>query len=131
MYQVKDKWALITGAARGIGYLSAKYMAEQGCNLILHSRSIEHTKKVVAEVEAMGIKAYAVEAELNDLSSVEKMLKNIDALNVRVDIVLNNAGLQVAYRDDYMKTPVEDYEMDRQHHERYRARCVPGRIFSK
>ena len=111
MYQVKDKWAFITGAARGIGYLSAKFMAEQGCNLILHSRSIEHTKKVVAEVEAMGVKAYAVEAELNDLSSVEKMLKDIDALNVRVDIVLNNAGLQVAYRDDYMKTPVEDYEI--------------------
>jgi short-subunit dehydrogenase len=38
MYDVKGKWALITGAARGIGYLTALFMAEQGCNLILHSR---------------------------------------------------------------------------------------------
>ena len=39
MYNVKGKWALITGAARGIGYLTARFMAEQGCNLILHSRN--------------------------------------------------------------------------------------------
>ena len=30
MYDVKGKWALITGAARGIGYLTAKFMAAQG-----------------------------------------------------------------------------------------------------
>ena len=30
MFQVKGKWALITGAARGIGYLTARFMAEQG-----------------------------------------------------------------------------------------------------
>ena len=59
MYQVKGKWALITGAARGIGYLSAKFMAEQGCNLILHSRSLAHTEKVLGEVKAMGVDAYA------------------------------------------------------------------------
>ena len=41
MYRVKGKWALITGAARGIGYLTARFMADQGCNLIL--RSEEHT----------------------------------------------------------------------------------------
>ena len=62
MYQVKGKWALITGAARGIGYLSAKFMAEQGCNLILHSRSLAHTEKVLGEVKAMGVDAYAVQA---------------------------------------------------------------------
>ena len=38
MIDVKGKWALITGASRGIGKLSAIFMAEQGCNLILHSR---------------------------------------------------------------------------------------------
>ena len=38
MYQAKGKWALITGAARGFGCLTAKFMASRGCNLILHSR---------------------------------------------------------------------------------------------
>ena len=33
MYDVNGKWALITSAARGIGYLTAKFMAAQGCSL--------------------------------------------------------------------------------------------------
>ena len=64
MVNVKGKWAFITGAARGIGYLSALFMAEKGCNLILHSRDLEHTKKVVEECESYGVKAVAVAAEL-------------------------------------------------------------------
>ena len=109
MTNVKGKWALITGAARGIGCLTAKFMAQQGCNLILHSRSLSHTEKLLAELKALGVDAYAVEAELSDLDTVEKMLKDIDALGVQVDIVLNNAGVQIAYRNDYFSTPVSDY----------------------
>ena len=111
MYQVKGKWALITGAARGIGYLTALFMAEKGCNLILHSRDLSHTEKVLAEVKAKGVSAHAVAADLNDLDAVRRMLAEIDGLGVQVDIVLNNAGLQIAYRNEYLKTPVEDYEV--------------------
>ena len=109
MYQVKGKWALITGAARGIGYLTAKFMAGQGCNLILHSRDLAHTEKVLREVTGLGVEARAVAADLNDLQAVEKMLKEIDGFGVDVDIVLNNAGMQIAYRTDYLATPAEDY----------------------
>ena len=86
MYQVKGKWALI-----------------------LHSRSLAHTEKVLGEVKAMGVDAYAVAADLGDPEAVAKMLGEIDALGMQVDIVLNNAGLQIAYRTDYLKTPVEDF----------------------
>ncbi len=109
MVNVKNRWALITGAARGIGRLTALFMAERGCNLILHSRDLSHTEKVISEVKALGVKAYAVSSELSDLDSVEKMLKDIDDLGVDVDIVMNNAGMQIAYRTDYFKTPAEDY----------------------
>ena len=109
MYQVKGKWALITGAARGIGYLAAKFMAGQGCNLILHSRNLEHTEKIRREVTELGVEAKAVAADLNDLQAVEKMLEEIDGFGVNVDIILNNAGLQVAYRTDYLATPAKDY----------------------
>ena len=111
MYHVKGRWALITGAARGIGYLSAKFMASRGCNLILHSRDLTHTEKVLAEVRAMGVSAVAVAADLDDLPAVEKMLKEIDDLGVDVDIVMNNAGLQIAYRTDWCATPANDYEV--------------------
>ena len=111
MYNVRGKWALITGAARGIGYLTALFMADQGCNLILHSRSLAHTEKVLAEVRARGVSAVAVAADLGDPEAVWQMLREIDDLSVPVDIVLNNAGLQIAYRTDWLSTPVEDYEI--------------------
>lgn len=109
MLNLSGKWALLTGATRGIGYLSAIELAGRGVNLILHSRSLEGSEKVAAEVRALGVEAYAVAAELSDPESVEKMLRDIDALGVNVEIVLNNAGLQIAYRTDYCNTPVSDY----------------------
>lgn len=110
MIDVRGRWAFITGAARGIGYGAAKFMAERGCNLILQGRTAAHCDKVLSEVRAMGVEAHAVGAEFSDLAQVEKMLNEIDALGVRVDIVLNNAGIQIAYRTDYLKTPASDYE---------------------
>ena len=109
MVNVKGKWALITGASRGIGFLTALFMADQGCNLILHARKEENAAKVLEEVKAKGVQAHVVAAELTDLTQVEAMLKKIDDLGVNVEIVLNNAGLQIAYRVDYLKTPVSDY----------------------
>ncbi len=100
MTDLSGKWVLLTGATRGLGYLSAIELAKRGCNLILHSRSLEKSEKVAEEVRALGVKAYAVAAELSDPASVEQMLKDIDALGVLVDVGLNNAGLQVAYRTD-------------------------------
>lgn len=109
MVNAKGKWALITGASRGIGYLTALFMAEQGCNLVLHGRTIEHCDKVLTEVKKKGVDAYVVAAELSDLAQVENMLVQIDENGTQIDIVLNNAGLQIAYRNDYFKTPTSDY----------------------
>lgn len=109
MVNMKGRWALLTGASRGIGYLTALFMAEQGCNLVLHSRTLAHCDKVLSEVRAMGVEAYAVQAELSDPAQVQAMLEEIDRRGTRIDIILNNAGLQIAYRKDYFKTPVSDY----------------------
>ena len=110
MKELRNRWALVTGASRGIGRLAALAMADQGVNIIALSRSREHTSPLIAELEAKGVKAYAVEAELSDIASVERALAEIDSLGVPVDIVLNNAGVQIAYRTEYLKTPVSDYE---------------------
>lgn len=109
MFDVKNKWALVTGANRGIGYRIAIFMAKQGCNLILHSRSIEHTAKVLEEVRALGVQAFDVAAELSNPSEVQKMIDTINKSGKPVDILFNDAGVQVAYRVEYYKTPVEDY----------------------
>lgn len=111
MVDVKGKWAFITGASRGLGYHAAIFMAERGCNLVLHSRDKGHCDKVLADVKKLGVEAYVVSAELSDFKDIERMLKEIDDKGIDIDIVLNNAGLQIAYRDDYINTPMSDYEI--------------------
>jgi len=111
MVDVKGKWALITGASRGVGYQLTHFMADQGCNLILHSRTLAHTEQVAKEVEAKGIKVICVSAELADDAQVRQMLQTIDETGVDVDIVFNNAGIQVPYKVDYIKTPISDFDI--------------------
>ncbi len=109
MVDVKGRWALVTGGSRGIGRLSALFLAERGCNIIIQCRKVEHADSTLAEIRAKGLECRAVQAELSDLASVEKMLGEIDSFGFSVDIVLNNAGMQIAYRKDWLKTPADDY----------------------
>ncbi len=111
MVHVTGKWALITGASRGVGYQTAIFMAKQGCNLILHSRNLEHTAKVEEEAKALGVEVICVQAELANHNEVVAMLDDIEAKNIPVDIVFNNAAVQIAYRTDYWQTPVEDFDL--------------------
>lgn len=109
MTEVRGKWALVTGASRGIGYLVAELLAKKGCNLVLQSRSIEHLDKIIKVAKEHNVEAYGVAAELSDLDSVKAMLDEIEAKGTQVDFVLNNAGMQIAYRTEYFDTPVSDY----------------------
>ncbi len=111
MTEIKGKWALVTGASRGIGALAAKFLAERGCNVVLQSRKKSHLDAVLAEVKNMGVEAYSVECQLEDDKDVKRMLKEIDDNGTNIEIVLNNAGIQVTYRayPEYYNTPAEDF----------------------
>ncbi len=109
MTEIRGKWALVTGASRGIGRLAALKLAEYGCNIIAQSRCTEHTQTLLEELRAMGVECCAVAAELSDPAQVQKMLEEIEEKGTVVSIVLNNAAVQIAYRTDYYQTPVEDY----------------------
>lgn len=110
MVDVKGRWALVTGATRGIGKLAAQFLAERGCNIIVHSRSLSASEQEARKLRTLGVNTLAVSAEFTCVSDVNKMLDSIDSTGVDVDIILNNAGMQVAYRSEYTKTPAEDYE---------------------
>lgn len=110
MVDVKGRWALVTGATRGIGKLAAQFLAERGCNIIVHSRSLSASEQEAKKLRTLGVNTLAVSAEFTCISDINKMLDSIDSTGVDVDIILNNAGMQVAYRSEYTKTPAEDYE---------------------
>lgn len=109
MIDVKNKWALITGASRGIGREVSLFMAKQACNLILHSRSIEALETVDKEAKALGVQTLKIACELSDLKAVDSLLDQLDQLDLTIDYVFNNAGIQIAYRTDYYATPDQDF----------------------
>ncbi len=108
--KMKNKWSFITGSSRGLGRLLALYIADQGCNVILHARKLESTVDIEKELQAKGVKTIRVACELTDLDAVKTMLQTIDSYELDVDYVFNNAGYQVGYRNDYLNTPIEDFE---------------------
>ena len=94
MQLLKDKVALITGAARGIGKAVALKFAEEGCNIAFTDLIInEAAEQTLAEIKALGVeaKAYASNAASFDESHavVEQIVKDFG----HIDILVNNAGI--------------------------------------
>ncbi|MDR2962899.1 MAG: SDR family oxidoreductase [Bacteroidales bacterium] len=111
MVNVQGKYALITGASRGVGKQIALCMADLGCHVILHSRELAHTAELKAELEKKSVKVFAVQAELSNQEQVQAMLKEIDSLVPQVDIVFNNAAVMTKYYPEFWTVPAEDYRL--------------------
>ena len=109
MISLSKKWALVTGAARGVGKQMSLALAEQGVNLVLHSRNLEHTREVEAEVKAKGVEAFSIAAELRDNEARKDFLAELDSKNLRIEIVFNNAGLQTTYREKFWEMSEKDF----------------------
>ena len=77
MIEIKDRWALVTGASRGIGKEIATALSTLGCNLVLHSRSLEHTLSLAEELSANGVRVQSLAADLSDPVQVKKLLSEI------------------------------------------------------
>ena len=116
MISLAGKTALITGASRGIGRLTALAMAGLGCDLILHSRALGHTTTVAEEASRFGISVEQVAADLTRPEALASMLDDLQANTQGIDIVFNNAGFQAPYRDEIWDAPVEDFAASFQVH---------------
>jgi 3-oxoacyl-[acyl-carrier protein] reductase len=90
---LKDKIALVTGAARGIGEAIAKNFAEQGCNVVVSDIDLEGVQRVASDIESMGRSALAVKSDISDAKQAEELVSlTIKHFN-RIDILVNNAGI--------------------------------------
>lgn len=91
--KLKDKVALITGGARGIGREIAITFAREGADIVVADVNLEATQKTAAEIEALGRKALALEMDVTDLAKVEAGVNKILDKFGKVDILINNAGI--------------------------------------
>jgi 3-oxoacyl-[acyl-carrier protein] reductase len=89
---LKDKVALVTGSANGMGRGIALMFAEQGCNLIIDDLRLDAAQKVADEIRSIGRKAIAVKADITNGAEIEMMTEAAVKEFGRIDILVNNAG---------------------------------------
>ncbi|MFA5311205.1 MAG: 3-oxoacyl-[acyl-carrier-protein] reductase [Candidatus Omnitrophota bacterium] len=91
--RLKDKVALITGGARGIGKSIALTFAKEGADIVVADVNLESASKTAAEIESLGRKALALELDVTDFAKVEDGVNKILDKFGKVDILVNNAGI--------------------------------------
>lgn len=108
MLDINNKWALVTGASRGVGLQVACALAAKGCNLVIQSRKNEHTAPV-AEQLSKKVKVIQLETELTDTAAVQVMAEKAEQLSGGIDILYNNAAVMTAYRTDFYTATQDEY----------------------
>lgn len=105
--------ALVTGSGAGVGRAIALQMARAGATVWVNDLHLERARRVVAEIEAEGLTAHPVAADVCDLASVRQMRDTTGP----VDILVNNAGSGVrAFTEGtarlalFVDTTPEDWE---------------------
>jgi 3-oxoacyl-[acyl-carrier protein] reductase len=106
---IRGKWAMVTGASRGIGRQVCLGLSQYGCNVVLHSREAGNTQSLAAELSAKGVQVRQVAAELSDEKQVDAMLANIIDNGPAIDILYNNAAVMTSFRKDWQDVPAEDF----------------------
>ena len=109
MTEIKEKWALVTGASRGIGKEIATALGSLGCNLVLHSRTVEHTNVLADQLSNKGIDTLSLQADLTDPDQVTKLISDIESAAPQIDILYNNAAIMMPYHDDVWDIPGEEF----------------------
>jgi len=103
---LQGKNALVTGASRGIGRAIAIELAKQGANVAVNYAGSEgKAQAVVEELHQLGVKAYKVQADVADETSVKEMVKQFTNEFGSLDILVNNAGVT---RDNLLMRMKED-----------------------
>jgi hypothetical protein len=99
MIPYKDSYALITGASKGLGSAYAKALAQRGANLVLVARSLEPMEKLAVELRSKhSVRVETIQADLTNLSSVGQIAKRLDQLQIRINLLVNNAGAGLSGR---------------------------------
>lgn len=103
---LKDKVAIITGAAMGMGAATAKLFAAAGAQVVVADFSEDQGRQTAAEIEAAGGEAFFVKVDVSKSEQVQAMVDSTIARFGRLDVAVNNAALTPDVR------PIQDLDED-------------------
>src|SRR5215216_2697280 len=92
-FNLDGQIALVTGAARGIGYACALALAHAGADVVLGLRDVQTGGNLEHEITAMGRRALRLQMDVTHLNEIQQAVDETISHFGRLDILVNNAGL--------------------------------------
>jgi 3-oxoacyl-[acyl-carrier protein] reductase len=94
-----DRVALVTGASSGIGAATARVLAARGMRVVVnYLTSSKAAEEVVADIEAAGGSAMAVQADVREAAAVERMVEQVRTAWGGIDVLVHNALIPYAVK---------------------------------
>jgi len=95
-FDLTGRVAIITGGSKGLGAAMAAGLASAGADLVLASRTLSEVEKIAAEIAGdYGHRALGVAADVSKPAEVEALVQATVAQFGKVDILINNAGINI------------------------------------
>ena len=92
--QFEGKSAIVTGGTRGIGKAIVLELAKRGANVAFnYAKSADEAGKLKAEIEALGVKAFAAQCDVANTESAAEFVKKVSAEFGGLNFLINNAGI--------------------------------------
>jgi glucose 1-dehydrogenase len=107
--RLEGKVALVTGGATGIGRGICERFAKEGADIVVdYVGGSEQADSLVQEVKAAGRRGLGIEADISQADDVAKLFQQAIAQLGRIDVLVNNAGIEK--RIPFLETPIEEYD---------------------
>lgn len=90
---IEGKTAVVTGAARGIGYTIASFLGRHGANIVISDILEDRAKEAAEKLSDQGVKAISVAGDISKSDDVTRLFKTVGESFGGVDILVNNAGI--------------------------------------
>jgi NAD(P)-dependent dehydrogenase (short-subunit alcohol dehydrogenase family) len=97
-FRLDGKIAVITGAARGIGFATAEALSEAGAHVVIADMDGNAARVAAASLTAQGRKASSLILDVTDPRAVERVHGELIAQFKKIDILVNNAGIAISFK---------------------------------
>ncbi|WP_439381422.1 SDR family NAD(P)-dependent oxidoreductase [Amycolatopsis lexingtonensis] len=109
--RLKDKIALVTGAAGGMGRATAETFAREGATVVVADILDDDGEKTAAEIRAAGGEAHYRHLDVTDEAAWTAVIDEVTARLGRLDVLVNNAGISGSFDPDPGSTAFYDQLM--------------------
>ena len=93
--KLSGRTALITGASKGLGKAMAEALAQAGARVVLVSRNLEQLNEVATSIKKLGSEAHAFQTDVCEEEQVLRLEKDVMARCGKIQILINNAGINL------------------------------------